>query len=150
VPDDDLTAPSVAARWEHFPHQADVGVRGIGPTRESAFEQAALALSAAVCDLQAVRPSERIDIDCSDRDDEMLLVQWLNAVIYEMATRRMLFGRFAVGIDGGNHLHASAWGERVDQQRHQPAVEAKGATVTELRVARDANGVWRAQCVVDV
>lgn len=160
MPDDDLTAlrdgvrrgapMTVGARWEHFPHQADVGVRGIGPTRGSAFEQAAMALMAAVCDPQSVRELERIEIDCADHDEEMLLVQWLNAVIYEMATRRMLFGRFAVDIDGSNRLHGSAWGEAVDKQRHQPAVEAKGATVTELRVARDADGAWCAQCVVDV
>ena len=24
--------------WEHFPHIADIGVRGVGPTREAAFE----------------------------------------------------------------------------------------------------------------
>ena len=32
-------------RWEHFEHGADIGVRGIGPTPASAFEQAALPLA---------------------------------------------------------------------------------------------------------
>ncbi len=36
------------ARWEHFPHAADVGVRGFGKTPAEAFEQAALALTAVV------------------------------------------------------------------------------------------------------
>ena len=27
-------------RWEHFEHQADIGIRGIGPTYADAFEQA--------------------------------------------------------------------------------------------------------------
>jgi tRNA nucleotidyltransferase (CCA-adding enzyme) len=35
---------------ELFPHGADVGVRGIGPTSDAAFEQAALALTSAVTD----------------------------------------------------------------------------------------------------
>jgi len=30
------------ARWEHFEHGADIGVRGFGPTLAAAFEQAAL------------------------------------------------------------------------------------------------------------
>jgi SHS2 domain-containing protein len=30
------------AGWEHFPHGADVGVRGFGATAAAAFEQAAL------------------------------------------------------------------------------------------------------------
>jgi tRNA nucleotidyltransferase (CCA-adding enzyme) len=136
--------------WEHFAHQADMGVRGCGPTREAAFEQAALALTAAVCDPRIVRSNDRIDIDCEAEDEEMLLVAWLNALIYEMATRRMLFGRYRVQTADGRRLHAEAWGESVDVPRHQPAVEPKGATVTELRVAQAAPGVWLAQCVVDV
>ena len=41
-------------RWEHFEHGADVGVRGIGPTPASAFEQAALALTAVITEPDAV------------------------------------------------------------------------------------------------
>ena len=40
--------------------------------------------------------------------DEVLLVDWLNALTYEMATRRMLFARFAVTIVD-HTLVASAW-----------------------------------------
>ncbi len=136
--------------WEHFSHQADIGVRGRGPTREAAFEQAALALTAAVCDPGIVRSADRIEIDCEAEDEEMLLVAWLNALIYEMATRRMLFGRYEVDIADGCRLRGEAWGESVDVLRHQPAVEVKGATVTELKVAEAPPGHWLAQCVVDV
>jgi SHS2 domain-containing protein len=69
-------------------------------------------------------------------------------VIYEMATRKILFSRFEVRIDG-TRLSAQAWGERADVARHQPAAEIKGATYTALRVAHD-NGSWVAQTVVDV
>ena len=140
----------IEPHWEHFPHQADMGVRGCGPTREAAFEQAALALTGTVCDPDLVRSVTRIDVDCEAEDDEMLLVAWLNALIYEMAIRRMLFGRYRVQIAGRHRLRADAWGEPVDVLRHQPAVEPKGATVTELRVAQTAPGHWLAQCVVDV
>jgi len=70
-------------------------------------------------------------------------------LIYAMATRNMLFGRFDVRIDDGS-LTAKAWGEALDRARHQPAVEVKGATYTALSVARRDDGVWVAQCVVDV
>jgi len=135
--------------WEHFAHGADIGVRGRGPTREAAFAEAARALTAIVADPDAVRPLEGVAITCQAPDDEILLVDWLNALLFEMATRRMLFGRFSVAIEGG-HLAAEARGEPLDPARHSPAVEAKGATYTELRVARDAGGLWTAQCVVDV
>jgi tRNA nucleotidyltransferase (CCA-adding enzyme) len=141
--------PTASARWEHFPHQADVGVRGFGPTLAVAFEQAALALTAIVCEPVTVAMRERVALAAEGADDELLLAAWLNAVIYEMATRRMLFGRYQVAIDG-RKLMADAWGEAVDVARHQPAVEPKGATFTALRVAQADDGGWLAQCVVDV
>ncbi|MDA8129790.1 MAG: archease [Betaproteobacteria bacterium] len=135
--------------WEHFPHQADMGVRGTGPTLAAAFEQAALAMTAVVTDPSRVAPKEAVDIRCEAAGDELLLVDWLNALIFEMAARRLLFGRFAVTLDG-HRLHATAWGEPVDPARHEPAVEIKGATYTELKIAKNEAGQWLAQCVVDV
>lgn len=134
--------------WEHFAHEADVGVRGIGPSKPEAFEQAALAMTAIVADPAAVQPAEPVHIECEEPDDELLLAEWLNGLIYEMATRHMLFGRFAVEL-GPGWLRGTAWGERLDPRRHHPAVELKGATYTTLRVAQE-NGLWIAQTVVDV
>lgn len=139
----------IAARWEHFPHQADMGVRGVGPTLAAAFEQAALAMTAVVTDPASVAPAMAVDIDCEAPDNELLLVDWLNALIFEMAARHMLFSRFEVSLDG-HRLHATAWGEAVDVEKHQPAVEIKGATYTELKVDKGESGEWLAQCVVDV
>ncbi len=138
----------MAGRWEHFEHGADIGVRGVGPTKAEAYEQAALAMTAVVTDPSGVAASEPIAIQCRSPDDELLLVEWLNQLVYEMATRKMLFGRFAVTIDGPV-LTGTAWGERVDVARHHPAVEVKGATYTALRVAHEPAG-WVAQTVVDV
>ena len=136
------------ARWTHFHHVADIGVRGSGPTLASAFEQAALAMTAVITDPRGVACHERVDIRLSADDQELLLNEWLNALVYEMATRRMLFSRFQVEVDG-HGLSGRAWGETVDVGRHQPAVEVKGATLTELRVWHE-DGLWHAQCVVDV
>jgi tRNA nucleotidyltransferase (CCA-adding enzyme) len=139
----------VQKRWEHFPHDADIGVRGIGPSKAEAFEQAALALTAVIVEPRELSPKEMVAISCEAPDDELLLFDWLNALVYEMATRHLLFGCFEVCIDG-QRLHAKAWGEPIDVARHQPAVEIKGATLTCLRVGQEANGEWVGQCVVDV
>jgi SHS2 domain-containing protein len=165
-----------AGRWEHFRHGSDIGIRGIGTTKAQAFEQAALALTAAITAPESVQPKRKIAIHCDAADDEFLLVDWINAVIFEMATRNMLFCRFQVvlgdaagvataavastavateadadasALDAAA-LDATAWGESVDVARHCPAVEAKGATFTELAVKPIHDGWWIAQCVVDV
>ena len=139
----------IVKRWEHFPHLADVGVRGIGATKAEAFEQASLALTAVVAELDAVEPAEPLEISCRADDDEMLLVEWLNRLIFEMSTRRMLFSRFDIFV-GEKQLKARIWGEAIDVERHKPAVEVKAVTYYELKVAQEANGRWIAQCVVDV
>jgi SHS2 domain-containing protein len=140
--------------WEHFEHGADIGVRGHGASQAAAFEQAAMALTGVVTDPRSVVPRERVAIACEAADDELLLVAWLNALVYEMAVRRMLFGRFEVAIgaaaSGGRRLEATAQGESVSVSRHRPAVEVKGATFTALKVGRAADGLWVAQTVVDV
>jgi tRNA nucleotidyltransferase (CCA-adding enzyme) len=139
----------VHAHWEHFEHGADIGVRGVAPTKSGAFEQAALALTAVITDPSRVRPLETVEIQCEAQDDELLLVRWLNALVSEMAVRRMLFGRFEVQLDGA-HLRARLHGEPTSVPRHEPSVEVKGATCTALRVEHRDEGGWLAQTVVDV
>jgi len=146
---DEQNAVPQQRTWEHFSHAADIGVRGFGNTPAGAFEQAARALTAVVADLNSVQARHVVEIRCENTDPELLLVDWLNALIYEMAVRHMLFSRFDVRIDS-QRLEARAWGENLDLSRHCPAVEIKGATFTELKLSQDADGRWTAQCVVDV
>ncbi len=136
-------------RWEHFEHRADIGVAGYGATPAEALEQAALAMTAILCDPAVVAPAQRVEIQCAAPDLELLLVDWLNALIYEMATRHLLFSRFRVRLEG-QRLEGEAWGEPVDAARHQPAVEVKGATYTGLWVGQEPDSTWVARCVVDV
>jgi SHS2 domain-containing protein len=135
--------------FEHFPHEADIGVRGRGQTLAEAFAQTGLALTAVVTDPDLVRESVTSRIACESEDAEGLLFDWLNALVFEMATRRLLFARYEVKIEGGR-LRARVYGEPVDVSRHQPAVEVKGATLTGLRVAQEEDETWVAECVVDV
>ena len=107
-----------------------------------------MGLTSVVTDAE-VQPDNRVEVHCSAPDIELLFVEWLNAIVFEMATRHMLFGRFAVHIDG-TRLEGVLWGEPVDVERHAPACEPKGATYTALRVAKERDGSWSAACVVDV
>lgn len=126
-----------------------MGIRGIGSTRDQAFEQAALAMTAVITDPTLVSAVEKVEITREAPDDELLLVDWLNALVYEMATRKLLFSHFEVHVKD-HTLTARAFGEPMDTTKHHMAVEIKGATYTALRVAQESNGEWVAQCVVDV
>ncbi len=134
--------------WEHFHHQADIGIRGIGESIEKAFEEAAVSMVAVICDPETIEAKEQIQIICEGKDRELLLADWLNAIIYEMATRNMLYSKFEVRIEA-EKLAGKAWGEKADPEKHDMAVEVKAATYSQLAV-ENQDGKWTAQCVVDV
>ena len=100
-----------------------------------------MALTAVVADLDKVEPGEAIKINCQAIDDELLLFDWLNSLLYEMDTRQMLFSRFEVNINQ-NNLTAIAWGQKMNVSKHQPAVEVKAATYQDLCVRQDENGTY--------
>src|SRR5512135_1227295 len=114
-----------ANHWEHFPHEADIGVRGVGTTKEQAFKQAALALTAVIIDPRELTPREPVEIACEAPDDELLLADWPNALVYQMATRRLLFGRFEVHLEG-HRLRGRAWGEPLDVAPPPPGRRGQG------------------------
>ena len=86
---------------------------------------------------------------CEAPDLELLFVEWLNAIIYEMAVRKMLFSRFSVRIDG-NAAHRHAVGRAVDVARHAARLRAERRDLHGAESGADTNGIWSAACVVDV
>ncbi len=139
---------STPVKYETFEHEADIGIRGFGNSIEAAFENAAAALYSVIINIQAVQPKERRAVTASAPDRELLLVEWLNALLSLSDIERMVFSKFEVRIDGFS-LTGGAWGEALDRERHQPNVEVKGATYHMLSV-REREGLFIAQCVVDV
>ncbi|HTS46840.1 MAG TPA: archease [Bryobacteraceae bacterium] len=141
--------PRPSNNWEHFSHSAGIGVRGIGPTIEEAFEEAAVALIAMRTDVHALEAKSFVKVVCEAPNDELLFVDWLNAINHEMATRGMLFCKFQVELDRGR-LEGTIWGQPVDFAKRQPAVKVKSAGYTALEVKQREDGRWIAQCLVDV
>jgi tRNA nucleotidyltransferase (CCA-adding enzyme) len=134
--------------WEHYSHTADMGIRGFGATMEEAFAQAALAMVATSVDIKKIKQTQKVEVVCEQQDNELLFIAWLDNLLYEMTTRKMLLSRFEVQIEDGR-LRGKAWGEKLDVKRHQPAVEVKGITYSDLKVVHE-KGQWTAQCVVDI
>lgn len=136
--------------FDLFEHAADVGVRGWGPGLPEAFVQAAKALfSLMVDDLQSVRPIKAIPITARGYDRESLLVAWLNALLTASDVHSLLFTHFEVSLEQGFSLHGQAQGEPFAAHRQEQGLEVKGATFCQVGVY-EQEGVWVAQCVVDV
>jgi SHS2 domain-containing protein len=134
--------------YETFEHEADIGIRGFGNSIAEAFENAAAALYSIQVNINVVKPEVQRTVTVSAPDRELLLVEWLNALLSLSDIDHMVFSKFNVKIEG-TILTGTAWGEKLDQERHEPNVEIKGATYYMLKVM-EADGRFVAQCVVDV
>ena len=134
--------------YETFEHEADIGIRGSGKSLEEAFENAAVALYSIMVNIGKIAQSEKRVITVAAPDNELLLVEWLNALLSLSDIERIVFSRFSVQIND-SALTGTAWGEQLDRKRHEIGVEVKGATYYMLSVKRQDSG-YIAQCVVDV
>lgn len=134
--------------YETFEHGADIGIRGFGRTMAEAFENTAIALYSVMVNIPAVEASEKRSVTVSAPDNELLLIEWLNALLSLSDIEHLVFSKFKVTMEGTS-LAGTAWGEKLDQERHEPNVEIKGATYYMLKVT-EADGRFVAQCVVDV
>lgn len=116
---------------------------------DEAFAEAGKALMAVIGSPDKVRPTTQTVITCQANDPEQLFVDWINALIFEVAANHQFFLRFSVTIRNGV-LTATGFGERIDPERHETAVEPKAATYLMLEVRQQPDKSWIAQCVVDV
>jgi len=140
-----------APGWETFDHIADIGVRGWGRDVDEAFANGAKAMfSIMVEDLSVVRPEQSVDVTCDSFDLAGLFVAWLNRLIAEADLRDMVFCQFSPSVHMDElTLEGRASGQHWDRLECGRGIEVKGATFSEAEVKR-VNGLWMAQCIVDV
>ena len=135
--------------YELFEHTADLGLRVRAADLDTLFAEAAACLfTAAVEDLQTVRPTHAVSIEIEADDLAFLLFDWLRALLMRYDADAMLFSAFEVKIDG-NHLKAIARGEPTDLGRHSLTHEVKAITYHELKV-EPCDGGWLAEVIVDI
>ncbi|MEM2017734.1 MAG: archease [Candidatus Pacearchaeota archaeon] len=133
--------------YETFEHKADIGVRGKARTLEKAFCEAAKAMFSIECNIKKVKPLKKVKIECEAQNIEELFVEWLNALLAQASLHDMLFSEFFCKIKD-KKLVGWAKGEKL-QEKHEPKLEVKAATYSQLKVYKQ-NNVWIAQCIVDV
>jgi SHS2 domain-containing protein len=135
--------------YEIFDHTADLGLRVRAPDPAHLCEDAARGLTAIIAgDVEQIRPVVDRTFQVPGREPSFVLLDWLNELLYEFETRRMLFSSFKVTLDEVG-LRAVARGESYDPARHRLAHEVKGITYHGLSV-QEQNGRWEATVIVDI
>jgi SHS2 domain-containing protein len=135
--------------YELVDHTADVGVRAWASSREGVFEEAAKAAFSLICDPLTIDQTETHELRLEAEDRELLLVAWLNELIYVFEAKRMLFVDFELVELDDTHLVARVTGEQLDPSRHAICGGVKAATLHELSLTEGPSG-WEAFVILDV
>ncbi len=135
--------------YETFDHTADVGLRVEAADLETLFVEAAHGLFSLIVDApETIVASESVTFTLDSPELDLLLFDWLNALLGEGETRGLICSRFKVertptGIVG------RAWGTVLDTERHHLAHEVKAITYHGLKVVETTHG-WLAEVIVDI
>lgn len=131
---------------------SDVSFVAYGDTLEALFAAAAEALLAAtLTNPEDVAGREREPVELREPDLELLLLSFLNELVFLRDARGLLLHAGALHIerDGEARLEGELRGERIDRARHRLEADVKAVTAHRLSVAREGAG-WRASVTLDV
>ena len=135
--------------FEIIDHTADVGIVAYGADLAELFSNAALALFSLIIQPESVKEKLHRRLEVSSKDQDNLLVNWLNELIYVFDAERMLFRRFDVDSLTENSLRATCHGEMFDPVRHTIKIGVKAATYHMLTVERNGGG-YKARVIFDI
>ncbi len=134
--------------FEIVDHTADVGIIAYGADLNQAFANAARALFSLITELDDVEEFLHRDIELTAPDEESLLVEWLNELIYLFDTENIVFKRFDVTKLNNTQLKARSYGEKVDSSKHRLKTGVKAATYHMLKV--DKGDGYKVQVLFDI
>jgi SHS2 domain-containing protein len=134
--------------YELIDHTADVGIRVTAESRGALFETAALALTELMTDTTTVEPKLERTLELQEESLDLLLVCWLQEILYLLDTEGLVFSVFEVRIEGAK-LQATLRGEPFNRGVHPSKSDVKAVTYHHLEVTPQGDG-WEARVIVDV
>lgn len=134
--------------FEILDHTADVGIIAYGADLRQAFANAAKGLFSLITELGDVDEALHRDIELTASDEESLLVEWLNELVYQFDTEAIIFKRFDIIELNNTHLKARGYGEKVNSSKHKLKMGVKAATYHMLKVEK--NNGCRVQVLFDI
>ena len=134
--------------FEILDHTADVGIIAYGADLKQAFANAAKGLFSLITGLGDVDEALHRDIELTAADEESLLVDWLNELVYYFDAEGILFKRFDITELNNRHLKARGYGEKADSAKHELKMGVKAATYHMLKIEK--NNGYRVQVLFDI
>ncbi len=135
--------------FEVFDHTADIGIVAYGSDINELFANAALGLFSLMVDVDDLKEDVEHVVELSADDDEGLLVEWLNELIYIFDVERLAFKRFKIEELTRSTMKARCFGEKIHPQKHRIMREIKAATYHMLQISKQ-DGLYKARIIFDI
>jgi SHS2 domain-containing protein len=140
---------SAVKPFEVIEHTADIGIVAYGADIKQVFANAALGLFNLMADLENLKENTKREIELSAEDIEVLLVEWLNELVYISEVEHIIFKRFEVKELSNTQLKATCFGEKIKPRQHRLKREIKAATYHMLQLNKE-NGNYKVQIIFDI
>jgi SHS2 domain-containing protein len=135
--------------FEVIDNTADIGIIAYGADIKQVFANAALGLFNLMADLDNLKEDTKRQIELSAEDVEVLLVEWLNELIYISDVEHIIFKRFEINELSSTQLRATCFGEKIKPGQHRLKREIKAATYHMLRLNKE-DGSYKVQIIFDI
>ena len=139
----------VEKAFEVIDHTADIGIAAYGADIKEVFANAAVGLFSLMAELDNIKEDVQRGLELSAEDEEILLVEWLNELIYIFDVEHIVFKRFEIDNLTENRLKARCFGEKIRPGQHKLKREIKAATYHMLRISKDNSG-YKVQVIFDI
>jgi len=135
--------------FEIIDHTADIGIVAFGTDIKQVFANAALGLFTLMADTDDFKEDVERELKLSAEDVEVLLVEWLNELIYIFDVEHIFFKRFEVDEITSTQIKARCFGEKIKTSRHKLKREIKAATYHMLKINKEDAG-YKVQVIFDI
>jgi SHS2 domain-containing protein len=135
--------------FEIIEHTADIGIVAYGADIKQVFTNAALGLFNLMADLDNLKEEVKREVEISAEDIEVLLIEWLNELIYISEVEHIIFNRFEIKELSNTQLKAACFGEKIKSGQHRLKREIKAATYHMLKLNKE-DGHYKVQIIFDI
>jgi len=136
-------------RYELTDHTSDIGIKVYGKSMEELFCNAAFGMFDILADLEGIKTSTSIKIELTKENSEELLVSWLDELIYNFYTKKIIFSEFKIQNLNDTSLKAEAIGRHIGDRKSRLKTEIKAVTYHDLKIEKN-NGAYEVGIIFDV
>jgi len=139
----------MAPQFRLLEHPSDIGVCGIGATREEALIAVSKGLVSIIVDPKPFRPIEKRLLAGDGPDEAAQIVSWLNEIPFFFDAEGIIFAGFYIDSWSSTEIRGHALGERFSIEHHEFRTGVKAVTYHQFESRETARG-WEISVFVDV